>query len=233
MKIFFGVVCFGALLFLAACGGNETATPTPPPAATLAPTRRPVVVPTLPTNWKAYRSSTFQIALPPNWQTIQLGESEIKTAIASAQENNPPLAEQLRVLLESGQYRAFVFYAVDTSAPNAPSVSIARLGLEGTNDLQAYAKSYAETLPNVVRGSKVIEVQSSVRVNGMDAASFVYDVSLVNTDGELTTLRGVQFLYVLESGDAYLVTVTGSASQADAFMPRARQIATSFVVIAP
>jgi hypothetical protein len=165
---------------------------------------------------------------------VKLGEDDLKSAISTAQANNPPRAEQLRTLLESGQYKSLAFYAVEQAAtPAVRNVSITRLSLAGTNDLQAYMKSYAEALPNVIRGAQVQEVQAPLRVNNMNAASIVYDVSLVDSAGTLTTLRGVQFLYLLDAGDAYLVTITGDAKDAVKFMPLARQIATSFVGLTP
>lgn len=233
IKFFFAALACGAIILLAACGNAPTPTPDIL-RETSAPTRRPVIIPTTPPGWTPYSRSTYQIALPDAWQEVKLSEQNLKDAIASAQENNPPLAEQLRTLLESGQYKSLAFYAVEKSnAPVLKNVSIARLALQGTNDLEAFAKSYADALPNVARGSRVIEVQAPLQINGTNAAAFQYDVSLVNTEGVLTTLRGVQYLYVLDSGDAYLVTVMGDANDAEKFLPLARQIATSFVGVTP
>ncbi len=235
LKRFFRVVVLFGMLVVAACGGeSQTATPNATPAPTVAPTRRPVVIPTTPAGWTPYSRATYQIALPDAWQEIKLSEAELKSAISSAQENNPPLAEQLRALLESGQYKAFVFYAVDkTNSASLQNVSIARTSLESTHDLVTYVKAYADALPKAVRGAKVVQVQAPLSVNGMQAASIVYDISLIDNTGNLLTLRGVQFLYLLESGDAYLVTVTGDTAGGEKFMSRARDIATSFVGVTP
>lgn len=230
MRLRGGALILGALLLLAACGGSDVETP----AATQTPLPPPIVIPTTPPGWSPYSRATFQLALPDSWEQVRLSEPELKTAITAAQENNPPLAEQLRALLESGQYKTLTFYAVENqSAPILRNVSITRVSLEGTNDLQAYVKSYASALPDVIRGAQVLEVQAPLRVNNINAASIVYDVSLVDNTGTLATVRGVQFLYRLDSGDAYLVTVTGDARDANKFMPLARQIATSFVGTTP
>jgi hypothetical protein len=223
------------LVLLVACGAElVTGTPPAPPRETGTPTRRPVIIPTTPAGWTPYSRSTFQIALPDTWKEVKADEQELRAAIASAQENNPPLADPLRTLLESGQYRAFVFYAIDSKGvTEASNVSVARIDLEGTNDLAGFARAYANTLPNTLRGSRVSEVQTSLRVNGIEAAAIVYDIALVDAGGTLRTLRGVQYLYRLESADAYLVTVTGGADDADKFMPLAREIATSFVAVTP
>jgi hypothetical protein len=233
VKFFACTLILCTLLFLAACGGDQTETPGAPETP-LAPTSPAPVIPTTPAGWAPYSRSTYQIALPDSWEQVKLEEQDLKSAIATAQENNPPLAEQLRALLESGQYKAFTFYAVEKqSTPILRNVSITRVSLQGTNDLQAYMKAYVDALPNVIRSAQVIEMQAPLRVNNMNAASIVYDVSLVDNAGTLSTLRGVQFLYRLDSGDAYLVTVTGDAKDAEKFMPLAREIAASFVGMTP
>jgi hypothetical protein len=233
-KLFAIPILFFITVLLTACGGDQ-ATQTPSiPLETAAPTRRPLIVPTTPAGWKAYSRSSFQIALPNSWQEIKLGESELRGSITAAQESNPPLAEQLRGLLESGQYQELLFYATETAgAPLPPNVSVAHIALDADDSLESIARSYASALPNIVRGSKIVEVQSSLQINGIRAASFVYDVSLVDSPGALQTLRGVQFLFLLDTGDAYLVTITASGSDADTFMPLAREIATSFVAVTP
>lgn len=221
------------LVLVISCGGAQTETPNATTDATLSPTRPPLVIPTPPPGWTPYSRSTFQIALPNSWQEIKLSDTDLKNAITTAQGNNPPLAEQLRTLLDTGQYKAFLLYAVEKKPGVLENVSVARVTLEGGTDLQAYAKAYANALPDVVRGAKLIDAQMPLRVNGMNAAAFTYDVSLVDGAGNLTTLRGVQYLYVLDSGDAYLITVTGQSDDAAKFTALARQIGTSFVGVTP
>lgn len=230
----FGALLGVMLIGLTACGSNpETTTPVPP-AQTVAPTRRPVIIPTIPAGWTPYSRSSFQIALPDSWQEVKLGEADLKAAIAAAQQNNPPLVDALSTLLSSGQYKTFTFYAIDkNNATSLENVSIARVALDGSEDFATFAKAYADALPNVVRGSKVIQAQPPTKINGINAAVIVYDVSLVDQSGNLATLRGVQYLYLLDSGDAYLVTVTGDGNNAASFMPLAQQIGTSFVAVTP
>jgi hypothetical protein len=192
------------------------------------------IPPTPPPGWNIFSRSEYQIALPASWQELVLQDQDLKDAIATAQSENPPLAAELNTLLQSGQYKAFIFYAADKSArPGVRTISIARTTLGGSNDLQTFAASYAEALPQVIRGAHLVEAQGSLEVNGMRAAAFVYDVPLINSNGVLTTSRGVQYLYQLDSGAAYLVTVTGDAREGDKFGALARAIATSFVGTGP
>lgn len=223
------ILCLSLLVSvigLSACSDSQTATIVP--VATASPTHQLVTFPTPASGWKRFERSTYQIALPESWQEIRLQEDEIKNAINAAQENNPPLADLMRTLLESGQYKGFIFYAADkNAAPIARTVSIARSPLPPNQDVQSTAQAYAQMLPNLVRGSQVTNVQAPLKINGMDAAAFGYTVSLVDQGAKLATLRGAQFLYVLDSGDAYLVTLTGDASDT-AFETTARSIAETF-----
>ncbi len=224
------------LVSLTACGGGDaTETPSGTPAdATATPTRQTVLVPTPPPGWNLYSRSNYQIALPPSWQEVKLTDQSLKDAIAAAQSSNPPLAVDLQGLLDSGQYKSFAFYATDSSGSGiVRNVSIARLVLTNGQDIQTVAKAYGDALPNVVRGAQVVEIQAPLKVNGINAASFVYNVSLVDGAGKLKTLRGVQLLYLLDSGDAYLVTVNGDSADGEPFTALARQIATSFVAVTP
>lgn len=229
-----GILLCSVLIGLTACGSSPETTTPAPPAQTVAPTRRPVIIPTIPSGWTPYSRSNFQIALPDSWQEVKLGEADLKAAITAAQENNPPLVDALSTLLSSGQYKTFTFYAIDkNNATSLENVSIARVALDGSQDFAAFAKAYADALPNVVRGANVIQAQPPTKINGMNAATIVYDVSLVDQSGNLATLRGVQYLYLLDSGDAYLVTVTGDGNNASKFMPLAQQIGMSFVAVTP
>jgi hypothetical protein len=228
---FFGLMLFLLVLSLGACADPQTATPLPDATAT--PTRQLVTPPTPAPGWKLVKRSTYQIALPDTWQEIKLQEDEIKNAVTAAQDNNPPLADILRTLLESRQYKGFIFYAADkNAAPPARTVAIARAALPPNQDLQSTAQTYAQLLPTLVRGAQVTNIQAPLKINGIDAAAFDYTISLVNQNAKLATVRGVQYLYVLDSGDAYLVTLSGDASD-PAFESVARDIAETFAAYHP
>jgi hypothetical protein len=223
-----------ACLLLAACDALSGPPVSPEPTTRPTPTVRARVFPTPRPGWSLYARSTYQLALPDEWQEVKLEEAELNAAIARAQDSNPPLAEELRALLESGQSRAFVFYATNNErAPVIQNVSVARLVTDGVGDVSSIAQEYANALPNIVRGAQLLELRVPLELNGLSAARIVYDVSLVDSGGDLKTLRGVQYIYLLDTGDAYLLTITGDATDANEFMPLARDIATSFVGVTP
>jgi hypothetical protein len=223
------VIALGALL--SACGLTGTPTPTfPPPTATPLPR----TTPTPPTGWNIHSKPAFQIALPSSWQEIPLDDSSLKNAIDAASNDNPYLADTLRGILTSGQNKNLVFYAADeASTVVITNVSISRTSIPNGTSVEKAAHDYADALPQLLQGAKLVVVDAPLEVNGQQAGEVDYDLPLVNPGGQVVTLRGVQYLFVSSSGDAYVVTVTGDASAADKFVPLARQIAKSFMSAKP
>ncbi len=208
-------------------------TPTPvPPTVTPTPTLPP---PTAPAGWTGHQKDSFQITLPASWQEIQMGDAALKQAIDAASTDNPHLADTLRGILTSGQNKNFEFYAVDSKSPGVivTNVSVARTTVPpGTTAAQA-AQQFASSLPQLLKGAKLVEVRGPLEINGLHAGEVDYDLPLVNPAGQVVTVRGVQTLFVPNSGNGYVVTVTGDASQANQFVPVAREIAQSFWLATP
>ena len=133
----------GLVMVLSACGETNPLTQTAIATHTTTPTRPAMVLPTAAPGWKIFKRSTYQIALPETWQEVKLQADEIKSAILAAQDRNPPLADVLRTLLESGQYQGFIFYATDeNTAPRAHTVSIARAGLPPNQNLHRHSQLF-------------------------------------------------------------------------------------------
>ncbi len=207
--------------------------PTPvPPTVTPTPTLPP---PTSAAGWSSHQKDAFQITLPSSWQEIQMGDAALKQAIDAASSDNPHLADTLRGILTSGQNKNFEFYAVDSKSPGVivTNVSVARTTVPpGTTAAQA-AQQFADSLPQLLKGAKLVEVRGPLEINGVHAGEVDYDLPLVNPAGQVVTVRGVQTLFVPTSGNGYVVTVTGDASQANQFVPLAREIAQSFWLANP
>lgn len=220
-----------ALCLLTACNSTDVA-PLPGEVTRAVPlaTITPFPTPTPPAGWRIYSKQGFQIALPTGWQEIALDEAGLRTALQAAQNNNPPLAESLGTLLQTGQYKTLVLYAARaSSAPIFENVSVARVSVASETRIETIAQAYAGALPDAVRGSKLIQLVQSSPINGMDAAEIVYEVSLINGEGQLVTLRGVQYLFLPGSGELYVVTISGDNANGSALMAVARDMARSFV----
>jgi hypothetical protein len=225
---------FFALSLLVLLGGC-TVFPTPNPTVT-APTSTPppLVLPTAPAGWNVHHGASFQISLPASWEQIALDEATLKKEVDAASSDNPHLADTLRAVLDSGQFKSFLFYAADkTSTSVVSNVSIAQAPTPGGTSVEQAERDYAQALPQVLKGAKLVAMETALAINGQKAGEIDYDLPLVNAAGQVVILRGVQYLFFLNSGDAYIVTVTGDASAQDRFVPLARQIGQSFEITAP
>ncbi len=219
------------LVLLGACNVINTPAPTVPPP-TVTPT--PIVFPTAPAGWSVHKNASFQISLPGSWQEIPLDEAGLKSEIDAATADNPYLATMLRSILESGQFKSFLFYATDkTSTDVINNVSIARTTIPNATSVDRAAREYADALPQVLKGAKLVAIDTPLEINGQNAAEVDYDLPLVNAAGQVVTLRGVQYLVLPNSGNAYVITATGDAANEEKFVPLARQIGHSFAVAAP
>ncbi len=232
--LLFALVVIFVISFLGACSFIATPTPTaPPPTATATP----IITPTPPAGWTIHTQPHFQIALPNSWQEFPLDDATLKNAIDAASTDNPYLADTLRAILTTGQNKNFVLYAADKTNAAGPTVvdnlSISRTAIPSGTSIEQAVRQYANALPQVLKGAKVVAFDAPIEVNGQKAGEVDYDLPLVNAGGQVVTLRGVQFLFVPDSGDAYVVTVTGDAAGADKFMLLARQIERSFVSKGP
>jgi hypothetical protein len=225
------IIVIALLVLLSACNVQSTPTPTvPPPTAT--PT--PIVYPTAPAGWSVHKNASFRISLPDSWQEIPLDEARLKSEVDAASADNPHLADLLRGILEGGQFRSLLFYATDKTSTNVISnVSLTRTTLPNSTSVDQAARDYAQALPQILKGAKLVAIDTPLDINGQKGAEVDYDLPLVNAAGQVVTLRGVQYLVLLNSGNAYVVTVTGEAAKEESFVPLARQIGRSFVVAAP
>ena len=124
--------------------------------------------------------------------------------------------------------------ATDRTSTNVISnVSLTRTTLPNSTSVDQAARDYAQALPQILKGAKLVAIDTPLDINGQHGAEVDYDLPLVNAAGQVVTLRGVQYLVLLNSGNAYVVTVTGDAAKEESFVPLARQIGRSFALVAP
>ncbi len=215
----------------------QAATPTRTPEvalATLTPSSAPPTTsaPTVETGWTIHKKDTFQLALPSSWQELSLDDTTLKQEIDAVSQDNPHLADQLRGILSSGQNKNFVFYAADTSNQGnvVSNVSVARTSVPAGMSVTQVAQEFANALPQMLKGAKVVSTNAPLTINGQQAAEVDYDLPLVNSAGQVVTVRGIQYIFVPKTGDAYVLTISGDASQADQWTPVAHKIGESFVI---
>ncbi len=215
------------ILVLGACSSNTTPAPTVAPRT---PTRVPVSTPTPPAGWSIHTRPGFQLALPSSWQELPLDDAALKSMIDSASNDNPHLAVLLSSILTSGQNKNLLFFAADkTAGPVVTNVTITRTDLSNYTGVDQAVRQYAQSLPDVIKGAKLISIDAPLDINAAKGGEIIYDLPLVNASGQVVTVRGIQYLVLTPSGQTYVVTVTGDSSDGDKLIPLARQIGRSFV----
>ena len=156
--LFFALVL---LISLGACSVSTTPTPTVP-APTLTPS--PIVLPTAPAGWSVRQGPSFQISLPVSWDQIPLDEATLKAQVDAASTDNPHLADTLRAILDSGEFKSFLFYAAEnTNASIINNVSIARAPTPNGTSAEQAEKDYAQALPQVLKGAKLVAIGDRAR----------------------------------------------------------------------
>ncbi len=234
MALFAALVLIDAAMFL--FKNNPSATPpvaVGPTATALTTTAEAVIPsPTAKSGWTVYNETGFQISLPETWQKVQLDDATLTQEIDDASKNNPHLADQLRGILSSGQNKKFLFYGVDTATKSlvVNNVSVARTTVPSGITAGQAAQQFSDALPQLLKGAKVVATNPPTQINGVQAAEVDYDLPLVNAGGQLVTVRGIQYIIVPSTGDAFVITVSGDASEADQWTPQARQISQSFQI---
>lgn len=220
-------LCAAVLALLCAC----TFISTPGPTTTLPSPTLPLVTPTPPAGWQIHNGPSFQLSMPSSWEQVSLDEVTLKNEINGAASNNPHLADTLRSILDTGRYKSFLFYGIDNSASEITrNVSVIRTPRPDGSSIEQTERDYAEALPSVLKGSRLVAIETALEINGHKAGEVDYDLPIVNAAGAVVTLRGVQYLFFTNTTDTYVVTVTGDASDQEAFVPLARQVGRSFFV---
>jgi hypothetical protein len=231
MRTRFLLAAIPLLLWLGGCSAVTLPGPTGIPATATLP---PAVVPTPPTDWNLHYGPSFQIAIPPSWEQIALDETTLKSQLDAASTDNPHLANTLKAILDTGQFKSFLFYAADkTGTMITSNVSVTRTQTPSGASAEQIGRDYAQALPQVLKGANLVAMETALTINGKSAAEVDYDLPLVNAAGQVVILRGVQYLFFVDPGDAYVVTVTGDASDQERFVPLARQIGRSFFLTSP
>ncbi len=210
----------------AACGGAATPVPASPTAA---PT------PTLDPAWTLHESEAdgFAIALPTEWRPIELDAKTLDASLEAAVGQSP----ELKFMLE-GQARNLIasgvkFFAFDLGAESIESgmttnVNIIKIPLGAEVALDFYVDLNLGQLEGLSSVEKPV-LHKRVKVMAGDAEQLRYGMTVNTPNGNLT-LALTQYL-VIVGEDAYVITLTTSADQAEGYSAVFEQIGQSFRVM--
>ena len=182
-----------------------------------------------PDDWTVRDAGPLSLALPPTWLTFSLDQRDFEARAEQIAADNPALAGVTEMMIRTRAFEQYQFLAFDSAATGefAANVNVLSLALPGAVRSDEIATVIATELPRQVAGISIERTVAGLDVNGRDAALVSYSYPFVAASGRTITIAGRQF-YVIAGARLYIVTVTGTAS--DAFGALAEQIGMTFVV---
>ena len=146
----------------------------------------------------------FHFAVPHTWRNFDLTKKSLDAITRNLEAANPKLAEEL-----SGKVRAAIasharFFAVD--AVTSENVSVQAIPGALTSDLTGEIEQELRQIP----GIEGISVHT-LTIDNRDAERADYSLTLTNTSGVTTSVRGVQ-IYAPSAENVIIVTITLNAA---------------------
>ncbi|MBN1933939.1 MAG: hypothetical protein JW934_04720 [Anaerolineae bacterium] len=212
-----------------------TFTPTPAPTSTSVPEETGnIITSTLETGWTLYELADegFAIALPPEWQSIDLNSGLLGNALALVGEKNPAFkevfsSEAMRNLVASG----VKFYGLDlkpeTLIYDLPaSMNIIQVDLGIAIPLDALIPNTLKQLETVADPKTPI-THRRVTLSDLAAEELKYGLSMTDMMGN--PVKGQITQYLLIDGTVqYAITLISPNELAEDYAPVFEQIGQSF-----
>ncbi len=196
------------------------------PTATLA---TPVVTLTpslLPHDWIDYENQHVRLALPPDWQVIELTSGDAQAALENLRQDNPQLAG---IIGNADALQSAALWAFGpTNGEFTESLNIRRspLGAERITDMQGQALDLL--LPQLDKaGFVVLSSDASLRINGLPAARIDYTLPIITAVKPTVNIRGHQYL-VLSDSDLWILSYSTTPERDARMAPIFEQSARSF-----
>lgn len=223
-------------------GRKATPSPTPQPAATATPT--PPGPPIEP-GWTLYNGEdgSFALALPPNWQPIDLDPQTLDSSLEQVRSRNPDwaylLGEQAPDLLQSG-LKLYALEVEPKGVPGAkitptpqpgvprypPNVNVIVQPLKSGETLEAYVQLNRLQMESLEMVEAPVAVRA-VRLADEPGLRLRYTMRMVLPGGVEDLLQFTQY-FVMQEQKVYVLTFAVQEAQAPRHAIRIYQIAESF-----
>ncbi len=207
---------------LAACPRPVAPTPTPTLAPTLAPPT--ATVSPLPAGWVDYAAGTARIALPADWQVLDLAGTAAAETLAAFQASNPDLAALIGSAETLQSAALWAYHAADPAGGFSDSLNIRRVG-SATPDLPAAVEPIVAQYRQL--GFTVSETRTDRQIGGLPAASIAYTLPFTRANGQATTLVGRQYL-VAAADETWIISFSSVPETAAAMAPVFEQSVGTF-----
>ncbi len=234
------------LIMMAGCGiapaqptlVPPTSTPVPPTSTPVPPTERSASavggpVPTAEAGWVVYDMSAkgFAIALPEEWEQIDLDPQTISATIEFMQKQNPEMAKMVEGIASSVLQSGGSFFAFDLGPDSASTGMVANLNVlqqdMGTApSLDFVVQLSAGQLENLSSVVPPVE-HEIIDLPAGEAGVMRYKLNMNKADGTPVTVLARQ--YVLIKGTVlYILSMGAPAELEETYLPVFDKIAQTF-----
>ncbi len=163
----------------------------------------------------------ISIALPPDWQTIDMDPYTVGDSIILISEDYPDYADYLWEQLPGMISQGTSFYGYDTASETidkgyAASLSLLVEPLSESEPLDFYLDASVDLLTTMWGTDQTIE-SKTVKLPAGEAGRLQYDVELAAPGGKSLDITLVQYL-LLHGENAYIFTFASMVDQADSYL---------------
>lgn len=254
-----GIACSGSDLFNLFASPTPipptptpSRTPTPQPTPTPRETPKPTVLPTetaIPAatsapysitigedGWQQYQNYAFgfALALPPDWEVIDLTVDDLKALLTETVSNNPELESQFTSEYMNNLVAVGIkLIAIDVSLASLASGTSSNLNVLVSELLyEITLADYIELNVLQIRsllGEDLQISQEIVTIGELDAGKITYQAEITDIFGEAHQVEYQQYL-ILQGRTQYVLTFTAGTDQISEDGPIFDRIANSFAL---
>ncbi len=205
-----------------------TPSPTQTSPATLAPAA-PTMTCTpasLPNDWIEHEDRSIRIALPRDWQVVDLTSDDVQAAFADLKQSHPQMADIIGSPDEMLNAHLWAFGRAGNDFADNLNIRRSPLGAEKITDVPE------DVLDLLLRqlgeaGFADLSSDSSLQINGLPAARVFYTLPIAAGDEATRARRGHQYMVVSDS-DLWILSYSTTPEREVEMAPIFEQSARSF-----
>lgn len=174
----------------------------------------------VPADWTVHDvpDDNISIALPPDWQAIDMDPHTVGDSIMLISEDYPAYASYLWVQLPGMISQGTSFFGYDSTSETidngyATNINLLVEPLSESESLDFYLDSSAELITMMWGMEQTIEPET-VKLPAGEAGRLQYDIELATPEGDPLNITLVQYL-LLHEENAYIFTFATTSDQAE------------------
>lgn len=211
---------------LAACPRPATPTPTPLPPTLAPPTDTPEPAPA---GWIDHAAGTARLALPADWQVLDLSAGDAAALFASFQASNPDLAALIGNVEALQGAALWAYHSAGPAASFSENVNVRRFdqGTTAAADLAAAIEPIVAQYREL--GFIVTATRTDLQIDSLPAAYIAYTLPFARANGQAMVLHGYQYL-IASPTETWILSYAAGSETAAEMAPVFEQSARTFRV---